>query len=227
MSWIDAVPKPTWETDMSGPRKVKCPSRYLRYWMKSGTSNKIVFITEEPQVVLWEHQIKLGKEYRNWCTCLRHLSVQCPLCEIADQRVKLSKAGVFTIIDRSEYEIKKGDRAGEVVKDTKRLLMAKQSTWELIGRRAKKLKEKGFGLRGAEFTVTRGTTEKSPSVGDDFEFEGIVDLATFKDATEFDYEELLKPDPEAVKEVMDALKGTSLDVGHAEGHPQGNEKVPF
>lgn len=208
MSWIEeaveATKKTGWDSDLSSD-KPKCPSRFLRFWMPKGANTKLVFLTDEPRVVIWEHQIKLRDDYRNWATCLRHLKIDCPLCQVTHPNIKTYRVGMFTVIDRTVYTIKKGDRAGEEVKDQKRLLAVKGVSWEILALRAKKRHEKGESLRGAQFDVTRGKGEKSHNIGDDFEFDCMADLAEFKDTTELDYETLLKPDPELVKAYLLSL----------------------
>jgi hypothetical protein len=86
----------------------------------------------------------------------------CPLCAAGERSTLV---GVLTCIDHSEHTIKNGPNKGEVIKDTKKLYVAKRGTLKLLQKQA----EKRDGLTGATFEVSR-TGDKSPNVGNMFEF---------------------------------------------------------
>jgi len=84
----------------------------------------------------------------------------CPFCHNGD---KASFVAAFTIIDHQEYTIKKGNRQGQVVKDERKLYIAKRQT---IGK-LQKIAAKAGGLRGVHVTVSRSTKDAA-QVGDMF-----------------------------------------------------------
>jgi hypothetical protein len=95
----------------------------------------------------WEHSVKVGKAgWRNFATCLSHLGIECVLDMLgADPTAPVNKykAVPFTIIERSEYKLEKGPNAGKVIKNPKRLFIAKNKIWEKLARKAAKLKADG------------------------------------------------------------------------------------
>lgn len=97
----------------------------------------------------------------------------CPLCAAGEKK---SLVGVLTVIDHSEYKIKNGPNQGKVIKDTKKLYVAKRMTLKQLT----KLAEKRGGLTGCTFEVSR-TGDKSPNVGNMFEF---VEKNTLEDLRE-------------------------------------------
>ena len=108
--------------------------------------------------------------------CLEPLGIPCDICQFAmanDGKAKRYKGMFFSVLDLSEWTDKKG------VKHSceKKLLVAKKDTAEKLGRKWLARQEQGQSLRGAMFKVYRGSTDKSPSVGDDFEFVKMVDLS--------------------------------------------------
>ena len=192
----------------------------IRYWMPKGSERKIIFLTDGdgpngPPPPIWEHNLKLGGHYRNWFTCLEPLGMPCPLCQYAEStRVgKRYKAMYFTIIDTHEFEGKDGKKR----KNVKRLFVAKKDTVEILRRRFHDLAESGRGLRGAIFKVYRTNSDKSAAVGEDFSYIDHADLAAFPDTDQFDYREILKPDPAKVKSVIDSLGGTGAKEGTSAG----------
>jgi len=211
--WMEGL-ESGWGVDMEEAGRVRCPTQNSRFWMPTGSEKTIVFLSAKPSLAFWEHSMKIGKSYRNFATCLAHDKMECILCAL-DSRVQKYKAVPFSIIDRSEYETKHGEKAGTKVKDTRRILVAKNQSWEKIARKAKKLEEDGNSLRMAEFRVYRSKDSKSPSTGDDFEFLRMVDPAEFEDTTEFDYNELFKPNPELVEKYVLQMK--TLVGGGSEG----------
>jgi len=105
----------------------------------------------------------------------------CPLCEGGDEATLMC---ALTIIDHTPYTIKNGDKAGQVIQQSKKLFAFKRSTLNLLQKHA----AKQGGLAGCTFEVSRGG-EKSPSVGDSFIFVEKTPLSKLK-AT---YEDLAVP----------------------------------
>lgn len=227
MSWINSIkddtPEDPWGANMSLPSAPRCPTKYMRFYLPYGQSTEVIFLTAKPEVVIWEHQVTVGNDRRNYATCLRHLNQECPLCSqhpTVRAGVKTYRAALFSVIHLTQFELKKGDRAGTIIKNPKLFLVAKEAPYEILGRRAKKLAEKDLTLRGAKFTFTRSTAKTSANVGDDIQFEEMVDLDQYEDTTELNYEELFKPDPELVKAYLQSLSSFS-------GAAQGSERIPF
>ena len=217
MSWLDKVKVDSWgagEETMKESAFIHNPSRNVRFWMPQGDSRKIVFLDLDVSIALWEHAMKIGKDYRNFATCLSHLGKPCPLCSL-EGKVSKYKVVPFTVIDRSEYELKSGPKKGTRVKDTKRLFMAKSDIFERLARKMKRLKEEGKGLQMAEFEIFRSNKDKSPSTGDDLEYIKHVDAGEFEDIKPFDYEELLAPNIELVLAYIDKMRGIASLGGEA------------
>jgi hypothetical protein len=111
---------------------------------------------------MWmEHTIYLAGRWQN-VPCTSH-EEPCPICANTDSKSALV-AG-FTVIDHTPYKILKGPNAGQMVKDQRRLFIAKKSTFAIL----QKLASKQGGLIGCTFEVSR-QNDKSPSVGDLFQF---------------------------------------------------------
>jgi hypothetical protein len=128
----------------------------------------------------------------------------------------------FTIIDTFKFKAKDGTERSNV----KKLLMAKAQVFEKIKRRALSRSEAGGELRGSMFKVFRGAGDKSPAVGEDFEFIKAVDLSTYEDSAEFDYPEMFLPNPTVCERVVRRLKaessgGSSDDFNFGHGKKEG------
>lgn len=223
--WTDGL-EGGWDVDMEEAGRVRCPTQNNRFWMPAGSERKIVFLTAKPSMAFWEHGMKIGKSFRNFATCLSHAKMECILCAL-DNKASKYKAVPFTIIDRSEYELKNGPKAGTKVKDSRRILVAKNQIWEKIARKAKALEADGKSLRLAEFTVFRSKDSKSPSTGDDFEFNRMADASEFEDCSEFDYKTLFAPNPELVVNYVQKMKSLSVDMGEGGTPTAGSEKVDW
>lgn len=188
--------------------------RNIRFWVNKGHANarSIIFLTEKP-IVLYEHQFQLGGSYYNWLTCLRPLGLACPFCDANKNRYR---AAIWTILDVDGYV----DSNSVEHKNIKRLFVAKSKTYQRVKLLAERRAEKGESLKGAKYHVTRTESDKSPNVGDDFEFEGMVDLSQFEDAEPMKYEELLAPNKEEMERVLKIM------TGEGEG-AVSNGQIPF
>jgi len=192
------------DTDMKGDPSTGAGAS-LRYWMPKGSEKNVIFLTDgNAAPVLWEHQIRLGGKWTNWCSCVRPLGVKCPVCDWADTHsgdFRRYKGMYFTVIDTSKFTDKSGVERGNL----KKLLCAKKDSAEILKRKYVSCVERGDGLRGAMFKVYRANSDKSAAIGSDFEFIKMVDMAAIKDATELDYAKLLTPNPEQAQRMMDAV----------------------
>lgn len=141
-----------------------------RYRMPVGVDRRITFLDGDLDKdglldisMFHEHTIRINGGYENFvCTAEIDQSQPCPLCEAGDRP---SLVGVLTVIDHSEHVIQKGPNAGKVLKDQKKLFVAKMTTIKILTKKAEKLGT----LAGCTFDVFR-TTDKSPAVGDQFDF---------------------------------------------------------
>ncbi len=105
----------------------------------------------------------------------------CPLSSIA----KPSSVAVFSVIDHSSWTSPKG----KVYKDLVKLFVVKRSspTWGIL---QKQIEKRGGSLRGCRYSVER-VGDKSPSVGNVFEFLEKVDATNLPKAV--DYGKVLTP----------------------------------
>lgn len=109
-----------------------------------------------------EHTIQLSGKWSNY-PCVGHAE-PCPMCENGS---KSNLVAGFTVIDHTPYTIKKGPNAGKTIEKSKKLYIAKRSTFGILQKRA----TKEGGLAGLSLEISR-TTDKSPNVGDIFDVVG-------------------------------------------------------
>ena len=213
------------DTDMTGDVRPDA-GKGIRFWMPKGSDRTIIFLTEgNAAPVLWEHQLRLGGKWTNWVSCLEPLKMKCGLCDWANSNAgefRRSKVVVFTIIDTQKFKGKDGKERSNM----KRLLVAKKDTAEILRKKYESRLEEGQGLKGAMFKVYRTNSDKSASVGTDFEFKKMVDLATLPDSEEYDYSELLAPNPDTMRQVVARLKAEKgiTEGGEGSGEPEGTDE---
>lgn len=178
----------------------------VRFWMPKGSERQIIFLVNGVESIsVFEHNVRLNGHWRNWFTCLKVLGRPCPLCDWADSHrgeFKRYPVTIFSVIDTHSYE----DRAGKKHSNERRLLCCKSDTADVLKRKWLTRIEAGQDLRGAMFKVFRSNGDKSPGVGDDFEFTRMVDLASFPESEPLDVAELVKPDGERVRACVDRLR---------------------
>lgn len=141
-----------------------------RFWMPDGADRRITFLDGDLDSdgmldinMLYEHGVRLNGNIENFvCTADIDQTQPCPICEKGEYN---SFVGVLTIIDHTEHTIKKGAKAGQKVKNTKKLFVAKQATLKQLT----KLAQKRGGLAGCTFDVSR-TGDREPGVGNQFDF---------------------------------------------------------
>jgi hypothetical protein len=140
--------------------------------------------------------------------CLQPMGLRCPLCDYADTHggsFSRYKGAFFTIIDTNKFT----DKSGKERSNLKKLLVAKKDTAEILKRKYLGRVEAGGGLKFAMFNVFRTNSDKSASVGEDFEFVKMIDPASIADTSELDYVTLLKPNPESVARIAEMLNRTA------------------
>lgn len=201
--------QPSWligsglDTDLTQDKAIS--GSKLRFWIPKGSMKRVIFLTAGDQApVIWEHQLKLNGNWNNFVTCTKPIGVPCPVCEWSDKNngeFKRYKAAFFTVIDCTEF----ADKSGKVIKNVKRLMCCKSSTAEKLKRKWLRLQDDKKSMLGAMFEIFRPSLDKSAAVGEDFEYVKHVDLETLKDATEFDYSEVLQPNPDVAAALVENL----------------------
>ena len=204
-----------WEDDSGGlvdsnlqqdRMKSSGPSPAMRFWIPKGEERRIIFLTEGNQAKrIWEHQVRLSGDWRNWVSSLTWFGhKKDPLKDFSEETGMFRRynAYAFSIIDTQEFT----DRSGQKRKNVKKLLLAKRDTAEILKRMYLKRLDADQGLRGAMFDVYRTNSDKSASVGEQFEFVKMVDLSAYDDTEEFDLSELFFPEPERAAQIVEQLR---------------------
>lgn len=147
----------------------------FRFWMREKEEARITFVdgalATEGDLAgrllpprFWEHNLFLNGSWNNFFVCpektVPDANDKCPLCESGDRP---SLVALFTIIDHRQVQSTKDKN--KTYKDTKKLLVAKPQTFELLLKHALK---RG-GLAGCTFDASR-VGDKSASVGSMFDF---------------------------------------------------------
>ncbi|MCL4743818.1 MAG: hypothetical protein KJZ83_00235 [Burkholderiaceae bacterium] len=144
--------------------------RMWRFYLKEGEDRQITFLDGELDAegmldifMFYEHNVRVNGDWQQFvCTSDVDQTQPCPICEKGERS---SFVGVMTIIDHSEYVIKKGPNAGKKVANQRKLFVAKQGTIKHLT----KLAAKRGGLAGCTFDVSR-TGDKEPGVGNQYDF---------------------------------------------------------
>lgn len=141
-----------------------------RFFLKDGEDGQITFLdgdlNEEGMLdinMFHEHRVRINGAWQNFiCTAEADTSQPCPICESGDRP---SFVGVMTVIDHRSHTIQNGPNAGKVIKNIRRLFVAKRNSMKQLA----KLAAKRGGLAGCTFDVSR-SGEKEPAVGNQFDF---------------------------------------------------------
>lgn len=129
---------------------------------------------------MWhEHTLQLGGKWKN-VPCTSH-EEPCPICANGDNPALV--AG-FTVIDHTPYTIQNGPNKGKTIERSKKLFVAKRTSYALL----QKLASKHGGLAGTTWDVSR-QGDKSPNVGNLFDFIAKDSLSDLKK----EYGELAEP----------------------------------
>jgi hypothetical protein len=144
-----------------------------RFWMTSqGTpgyqSQRVIFLDgaldPENQLLdiprFFEHTAHWEGRYQDFL-CISQAE-PCPFCEAGD---KAAFVGIMTVLCLTPYTVKNGPNAGKVISNYRQLYVPKRQTIKQLHTIA----VKRGGLVGCEFEIDR-STDKSPKVGDMFEF---------------------------------------------------------
>lgn len=147
-----------------------------RVWIPAGQSRDFVFIDDAP-FTFDEHNARINGSWRNPITCLAPVTEEGepPCCSILgkDTRYRVS---MMTVVDTSKWT----DKKGNVRQYELKILPAKFKTSQKLERKMNELSKDGKSIVGRLYKVVR-ETDKSPAVGDDYEFTRDVDLAKLFD----------------------------------------------
>lgn len=195
-----------------------------RFWIPKGEERRIIFLTEGDKAKkIWEHQVRLNGDWRNWITSLTWFGHKPdPLLDFSQETgmFKRYNAYAFTVIDTHEFT----DKSGNTRKNLKKLFLAKKDTAEIIKRMYLKRLENDEGIMGAMFDVYRTNSDKSASVGEQFEFVKMVDVSTLEDSTELDYSSIFTPDPDRVADIVKNLR-VEYGLAKADEKSEGTSEV--
>jgi hypothetical protein len=143
-----------------------------RIWMPAGATRDLVFVDDAP-FTFDEHNAKINGNWRNWITCLAPVTEEgdpgCCTVLGKDTRYRVS---MLTVVDTSKWT----DKKGQVRQYEVKVLPAKFKTSQKLDRKMSDLAKDGKTIVGRLYKVTR-ETDKSPAVGDDYEYTRDVDMA--------------------------------------------------
>lgn len=158
-----------------------------RFFIKEGEEKHGIFLTDlKDGYKITEHMLWDNSEGRPYyMPCLRRCAHpgKCFPCE--HNSYSVPNLGL-TLIDREGYVIKKGEKAGQIVKNVKKLFMIPSKYIELFMRKAQDAK----GLRCKEFKIFRSSKQDS-RLGNDWTFTHEITAEEFTrekiDTTPIDY----------------------------------------
>ena len=145
--------------------------KLFRFWLKEQEEARITFVDGDlsPDGYLvppryYEHGLYLNGSWNNFFVCPEKTNPEakdsCPICVAPDRP---SLVALFTIIDHRTFHGSK-DKS-KVYVDTKKLMVCKPQTFELLN----KIAMKRGGLAGCTFDVSR-IGDKAAAVGSLFDF---------------------------------------------------------
>lgn len=135
-----------------------------RFWLKPGSSAEFVFVDDEP-LAIYEHNPKMNGHFRNWITCVKGIYDETPCCDEIGEKTRYY-IGYYTIIDCSKWTDNKGNSHQYEIK----FLPAKLKSLKKFKRKKEdRLQAGNGGLAGCLYKATR-EDNKSPSIGDEFEY---------------------------------------------------------
>lgn len=144
-----------------------------RFYLKDGEERKVTFLdgTLDEDGMLddtrfYQHMVQHNGSWTNYvCTADVDKTQPCPICERGND-FRPSLVGVLTVIDHTPHTIKNGPKAGQIIKDQRKLYVAKKGTIQHLAKLAGK---RGGTLAGCTFDISR-TGDKEPGVGNQFDF---------------------------------------------------------
>jgi len=124
-----------------------------RLWLASDSSTKLTFL-DTPEFFLYEHQLKIGGNWRNWYTCLKAVDT-CPICESGEHP---SYVVVATVINHRKWH----DKDGKVHQNEKQLAVFKGRARQRI---VKQIERREGDLKFCVYEFSRGTQSTEASTG--------------------------------------------------------------
>jgi len=229
---------PDWmQQDMTNPDQTDFKDEIHRLYIKQGESKDVIFLTEwgvapaqGGPIIVFEHNPQFGEgaqRFKHYYSCLQPLGIPCPMCQRAEtaQDGRRYKAMMMSAIDCTGFQSKQG-----LINNFKTIICFKQNVMERFERKMQELQSMGHSLRGAHFKIFRSRDNQSPKTGDDFSFQGMVDLAQYPDNAVHDWANLIAPDPvkveEAMKELANAQQTNFQGGGNQGGGQQGGYQQP-
>jgi hypothetical protein len=146
-----------------------------RFFMKTKEKARVVFLDAEPHTVL-EHVIPDGVNQRTGKRKFRNITSPKTWDNEADDPLvdagnKPATVWYFTILDGRQRET----RDGKKVKWEKKIIGFKMQAYDILRRRLARIKKRSGGKKGLRFAVfecRRGSSDREPSTGIDWEFIG-------------------------------------------------------
>ena len=182
-----------------------------RYWIKNETSGDFIFVNDTP-LTIHEHAPRVIGSFNNEVTCLQNIEEDVACCDLLGVKSRYL-AGFYTVVDCSKYVDKKGVNHQYEVK----LFPAKQRTLKKL---KSKMDQKG-SLAGSMYRASR-YDPKSPSVGEDFDFQKVVKLSDVFPYANYNGKKLVdmwakaESDPEAMANLKLLFKVKVLENGKLE-----------
>lgn len=141
-----------------------------QFWMPAEEERQVTFLDgvldEEGMLAIpmyYQHMVRLNGNWQTFvCTASIDETQPCPVCEKGDRPTLV---GVMTVIDHSSHTVKSGPNQGKVIKNSRKLFVAKPNTLKVLN----KIAVKRGGLKGCTFDVSR-TGDKEAGVGNQFDF---------------------------------------------------------
>ncbi len=151
-----------------------------RFFMKTKEKTRVIFLDAEPHTVL-EHVLPDGMNQRTGKRKFRNITspktwdneAEDP---IVDAGNKPATVWYFTILDGRKRE----NRDGKTIKWEKKIIGFKMQAYDIIRRRLARIKKRSKGKKGLRFAVfecRRGSSDREPSTGIDWEYIGHYDRA--------------------------------------------------
>lgn len=160
-----------------------------RFWIPAGQSRELVFV-DFVSGHFKEHQAKINGNWRNWITCLGPLmdaNEVAPCCSSLGSESAYN-VSLLTMVDCSKWTDKKGTSHQYELK----LYPAKYKTVQkLVGKNKRQIDDGRGPMTGKLYRVVR-ETDKSPAVGDEFEYIRDIDPAKLFDLVQYQGKRLVE-----------------------------------
>lgn len=173
----DAVAKEEAKAEM----QAASAGKLWRFWMPPEEERQVTFLDGKLDddgmldiLMFYEHAVKINGRFENFICTSDAENGYCPICEKGEAKANL--VGVMTVIDHTPHKIQSGPNAGKIIKNSKKLYVAKKQTLKMLTKKAQKHK----GLVGVTFDITRGD-DKTAGVGSSWDFVSKMDEAELRE----------------------------------------------